>query len=211
MRVPIFFLILALSGCSLFYSAPKPVETKPLYEPLPDALDREYFHSPTGDLIGHYPKDWLQVNTEDVPELENILDVYTDADRSRAFVLTEIPGTAELRRRVERDGVLAIAEESLRLRRAKIPSLQLSREPAARLDHHILYASYEYETRSPDGATLKHRAATVSTGVRFYELAMVELRPMPRKTPDENFRLLQAVIAELEGTSNVGDTEIRGF
>jgi hypothetical protein len=209
MRTLILFLAAVLAGCSLFYSPPKPIETKPLYEPLPDALDREYFHSPTGDLLGRYPKDWLQVNTEEIPELENILDVYTDAERSRAFVLTEIPGTAELRRRVERDGIAAVAEESLKMRLAKIPALLVTREPTARLDHGILYSSYEYETRAKDGTTLHHRVACVGTGVRFYELALVELHSVPSRDAIENFRLLQAVIAGLEGTASVGNSVSR--
>lgn len=212
MRVITTFFLLALAiapGCSLFYSAPKPVETKPLYEPLPDALDREYFHSPTGDLLGHYPKDWLQVNTEEIAELENILDVYTDAGRSRALVLTEIPGTAELRRRVERDGIIAIAEESRRIRLAKIPTLVTTREPSARLDHGILYSTYEYDTYGKDGMALHHRVACVGTGVRFYEIALVELHPEAGRSANENFRLLQAVIAGLEGTASVGSAVSR--
>ena len=209
MRTLLLFLAVLLGGCSLFYSAPKPIESKPLYEPLPDAIDREYFQSPTGDLLGRYPKDWLQVNTEEIPELENILEVYTDAERSRAFVLTEIPGTAELRRRVERDGIAAVAEESLKMRMAKIPTLIVTREPTARLDHNVLYSSYEYETRAIDGATLHHRVACVGTGVRFYELALVELHAMPSREPIENFRLLQAVIAGLEGTASVGSSVSR--
>jgi hypothetical protein len=209
MRVITFFLAFALAGCSLFYTPPKPPETKPLYEPLPDALDREYFHSPTGDLLGHYPKDWLQVNTEEIAELENILDVYTDAQRSRAFVLTEIPGTAELRRRVERDGIVAVAEESLRMRSAKIASLSVTREPTARLDHGILYSTYEYQTQTKEGVILHHRVGCVGTGVRFYELAMVELHPTASRSSIENFRLLQAVIAGLEGTASVGNSVSR--
>ena len=209
MRTLLLFLAVAIGGCKLFYSPPKPIETKPLYDPLPDALDREYFHSPTGDLLGKYPKDWLEVNTEEIPELENILAVYTDVLRSRAFVLTEIPGTAELRRRVERDGIAAVAEESLKMRMAKIPTLIVTREPVARLDHNILYASYEYETRGKDGTQLHHRVATVGTGVRFYELALVELHSVAGRDPIENFRLLQAVIAGLEGTTSVGTSVSR--
>jgi hypothetical protein len=209
MRTLLLFLAFALGGCHLFYSAPKPIESKPLYEPLPDALDREYFHAPTGDLLGRYPKDWLQVNTEEIPELENIIEVYTDVERSRAFVLTEIPGTAELRRRVERDGIAAVAEESLKMRMARIPTMIVTREPLARLDHNVLYSSYEYETRAIDGSTLRHRVACVGTGVRFYELALVELHAMSGRDALENFRLLQAVIAGLEGTASVGSSVSR--
>src|SRR5947209_19039335 len=93
-----FFFALLFSGCSLFYPEHKQEKPKPIYELSSEPLDEEYFHSPSQDLIGHIPRGWLQVNTENIPELENILAIYTDPDRSSAMVLTEIPGIAGLRR-----------------------------------------------------------------------------------------------------------------
>src|SRR5438105_2327164 len=97
-----------LSGCSLFYSTPKVEKPKPIYEMSASSLDEEYFYSPADDIKGHYPAGWLQVNTENIPELENILTVYCDPERSSAMVLTEIPGTAELRRKIAMNGILAL-------------------------------------------------------------------------------------------------------
>src|SRR5438128_2156325 len=101
----LFLSFLLLSGCFLFYSQPKIEKKKPLYEMSASPLDEEYFHSPSGDIAGRIPKGWLQVNTEHIPELENILDVYTDPDRAFAMVLIEIPGTAELRRKIALNGI----------------------------------------------------------------------------------------------------------
>jgi len=49
----------------------------------------------------------------------------------------------------------------------------------------------------------------VGTGVRFYELALVELHSVASRDAIENFRLLQAVIAGLEGTASVGNSVSR--
>ena len=178
---------------------------RPPYEPIPNALDKEYFRSETGDLIGHYPHDWLQVNLENNPELEDITEVYTDAKRTNALVLEEIPGGAELRRKVERDGLIAIAEESIQLRIKKNRSFQVTKQPAKFETDGIEYASYEYSTTELGGTgQLRHRVICVSTGVRYYELAMVQLRLNNDNMGYlENFRLLQSVIASLEGTTRV--------
>src|SRR5687768_7212955 len=91
-----------LTGCQLFSPNSNVVQVKrPPYEAIPNALSEEYFHSPTGDIVGHFPKGWLQVNVENDPELDQILFIYTDAARANGLVLTELPGSAELRRLVE--------------------------------------------------------------------------------------------------------------
>jgi hypothetical protein len=199
----LFLAFLFFVGCSLFYSAPKVEKKKPIYEMSSSQLDEEYFHSPTGDIAGHIPKGWLQVNTENIPELENILGVYTDPDRSRAMVLMEIPGTADLRRMVERDGILALAEESFHIKSKKHPDISLSREPMAFTIDSMLFANYEYSQNLGLGV-LHNRVVAFSAGVRFYELAMIELRPANDPNQySENFRLLQSVIAGLEGVAMV--------
>jgi len=192
-----------LSGCSLFYTKPEVVIVRPPYEPIPNALDKDFFSSQTGDLIGHYPYDWLQVNLENNPELQDITEVYTDAKRANALVLEEIPGGAELRRKVERDGLIAVAEESIQLRLKKNRTFQVTKQPEKFETGGIEYSSYEYATTA-QGGTLKHRVICVSTVVRYYELAMVQLRLNNDNTGYlENFRLLQSVIASLEGTTRV--------
>lgn len=201
-------LLALLSGCSLFYTKPEVVVVRPPYEPIPNALDREFFRSETGDLIGHYPTDWLQVNLENNPELEDITEVYTDEKRANALVLEEIPGGAELRRKVERDGLIAVAEESIQLRVKKNRTFQVTKQPEKFETDGIEYSGYEYTT-SAQGGTLKHRVICVSTGVRYYELAMLQLRLNNDNIGYlENFRLLQSVIASLEGTTRVITTSV---
>ena len=199
-----FFLVSAaifISGCSLFYSKPEVKIVKPPYEAMANALDIEYFRTPTGDLIGHYPKDWLLVNTDSVAALENIAAIYTNAERQSAFVVTEIPGTADLRRKVERDGLIAVADESLLLKKKKNPTLSVVKQPEVFVTEGIQYGNYEYQTSADGSDILTHRMVCVSTGIRFYELGIVELhRSSDKMRYKENFRLLQSVIHALEGT-----------
>ena len=199
----LFLAFLFLTGCSLFYTKPKVEKAKPLYEMSATPLDEEYFHSPTGDVAGHIPKGWLQVNTENIPSLENILSVYTDPDRSRAMVLMEIPGTADLRRMVERDGILALAEESFNSKLKKHSNISISRQPKAFTADSMLFVNYEFiQQLDSNKGILHNRVVAFSSGVRFYELAMVELHPASDPNQYlENFRLLQSVIAGLEGVA----------
>jgi hypothetical protein len=202
-----FFLLtfLFFSGCSLFYTPPKPEKKKPIYEMSSFPLDEDYFHSPTGDIAGHIPKGWLQVNTENIPELENILDVYTDPERSFAMVLIEIPGTAELRRNVGINGILALSEESFATKQKKHPNVIMNRQPQSFTVDSMLFANYEYTQQLDSNKGILHRrVVTFAAGPRFYELAMVELRPAhDTDRYSENFRLLQSVIAGLEGVSTI--------
>ncbi len=200
------FLAFLLTGCSLFYSKPKAEKVKPLYEMSTTPLDEEYFHSPTGDIAGHIPKDWLQVNTENIASLENILSVYTDPNRSRAMVMMEIPGTADLRRMVERDGIIALAEESFQSKLKKHSDVTLTRQPVVFTVDSMLFANYEYTQQSEgEKGILHNRVVAFSGGVRFYELAIVELHPVTEPNQYlENFRLLQSVVAGLEGVAALG-------
>ncbi|MEP7234592.1 MAG: hypothetical protein ABI778_04780 [Ignavibacteriota bacterium] len=180
------------------------MEKKPIYERSSTPLDEEYFHSPTGDIAGHIPQDWLQINTENIPELENILDVYTDPQRSRAMVLMEIPGSADLRRKVERDGILALADESFHTKRMKHADLDMTRQPEVFTIDSLLFVNYEYSQKLSADQILHNRVVAFSAGVRFYELAIVELTPASDpKRYLENFRILQSVIAGLEGVAAV--------
>lgn len=199
-----YWALLFLSGCSLFYSSAKVEKKKPLYGYSSTPLDEDYFHSPTGDVAGHIPKGWLQVNTESIPELENVLAVYTNPDRSRAMVLTEIPGSADLRRKVERDGILALAEESFQAKLQKHTSLTITLQPEAFTIDSMLFVNYEYIQKLDSGGVLHNRVVAFSAGVRFYEIAIVELRPSSNPNQYlENFRILQSVIAGLEGVAAV--------
>jgi hypothetical protein len=204
----IFVFLLLLSGCSLFYSKPEVKVIKPPYDPIPNALDEEYFRSQSGDLIGHYPKDWLEANIENIEALEGLTQVYTDAARENAFIVAEIPGSADLRRRVDHDGLIAIAEESIQMRSRRKVTFTVTKQPEVFTEKNLHYASYEYETQDKENkSALKHRIVCVSTGVRFYELGILQLRSGTDKMAYlENFRLLQSVIAGLEGTAPVKAT-----
>ena len=193
-----------VGGCQVFKPEVKVEERRPPYEPLQNALSEEYFHSPTGDIVGHYPKGWLQVNVENDLELDQILFIYTDPARANGLVLVEIPGTAELRRLVERDGLVALTQESFRLKQAKSKSeLTITRQPEIFTLNGDLFASYEYSSVDGSGAKRFHRAAVFTTGMRFYELAMVQLKTQTEDIARENFRLLQSVIGVLEGVAQV--------
>jgi hypothetical protein len=198
-------LTFTAASCQLF--APKDVvveEKRPPYEPLPNALSNEYFHSPTGDIVGHFPKGWLQVNVENDPDLDQILFIYTDAKRANGLVLTEVPGSAEVRRLVERDGLVALTQESFRLKAAKSKQqLSITRQPEIFTLASDLFASYEYSTTDENGSKKYHRAVVFTTGDRFYELAMVQLNVQSEAAANENFRLLQSVIGALEGVAEV--------
>ncbi|MBS1903190.1 MAG: hypothetical protein JSS75_05755 [Bacteroidetes bacterium] len=186
-------------GCSLFYPAPvKLAEEKAFYDPYPSALSDDYFHSPVGDLAGHYPSGWLQTNIEHIQPLENVAFVYTDSIRSWALTLIEIPGSASLRRRYDQDGLLAVAEESINIHRSKIEGFRLERNPEVFTQYHRPFANYEI-SRGPDHI-LHSRYVVFTTGVRFYELGMVQLRQTAPAGPYlSNYRLLQSVIGSLEG------------
>lgn len=205
----LLFLAIALtitaSGCQLFAPKAKVVEEKRApYEPIANALSDEYFHSPTGDIVGHFPKGWLQVNVENDPDLDQILFIYTDAKRANGLVLTEVPGSAEVRRLVERDGLVALTQESFRLKSAKSKhELSITRQPEIFTIASDLFASYEYSSVDADGSRKYHRAVVFTTGDRFYELAMVQLRVQSEAQANENFRLLQSVIGALEGVAEV--------
>lgn len=195
---------LSLSGCQLFAPKAKVEERKLPYEPLQNVLSEDYFHSSTGDIVGQYPEGWLQVNVENDPDLDQIQFLYTDASRANGLVLTELPGSAELRRLVERDGLVALTQESFRLKSAKSKSkLSITRQPEIFTMNGDLFASYEYSSTDANGEMRFHRAVVFTTGVRFYELAMVQLKTQTEASAKENFRLLQSVIGVLEGVAQV--------
>lgn len=198
-------LAFASAGCQLFSSRTIVTEEKrPPYEPIANALSEDFLHSPTGDIVGHFPKGWLQVNVENDPDLDQILFIYTDAARANGLVLTELPGSAELRRLVERDGLVALTQESFRLKSAKSKlELSISRQPEIFTIAGDLFASYEYSSTDQNGSKKWHRAVVFTTGDRFYELAMVQLSVQTEAAAIENFRLLQSVIGALEGVAEV--------
>lgn len=199
------FASVSMTGCQLFAPKAKVVEEKRApYEPLANVLSDEYFHSPTGDIVGHFPKGWLQVNVENDPDLDQILFIYTDAKRANGLVLTEVPGSAEVRRLVERDGLVALTQESFRLKSAKSKQqLSITRQPEIFTIAGDLFASYEYSSTDADGSKKYHRGVVFTTGDRFYELAMVQLTVQSEAAAIENFRLLQSVIGALEGVAEV--------
>lgn len=191
-------LLLAASGCSLFYPSVKLIEEKPFYE-YGGQLEDDYFHSPVGDLAGRYPKGWLQANIEHIQDLENVGFVYTNIDRNWAMILQEIPGSADLRRRYELQGLLAIAEESINLHRTKNNNFSISRAPELFKQSRMRFANYEIVRGYADTATWS-RYVVFTTGIRYYELGMIQLRPVGPPNPYlENYRLLQSVISSLEG------------
>jgi hypothetical protein len=217
--MPLRTLFILVLACSMFAldscGSSKPIIKNSQYEALgPGALDTHFFHSPVGDIAGHYPAGWLLVNTEVLPEFQNLLFLYTDRTRTNGLVLSEIPGSAELRRNVERDGLLAIAQASIDLKTQKPSSkVKLTRAPELFAVKNKLFAGYEYTAPDSTGkAELNHRAVVFTTGVRFYELTLVELAPNGVQTDQrktENFRLLQSVIGALEGVVELKKMEMR--
>jgi hypothetical protein len=199
-------LIAAISvgcaGCSLFYSTPKLIEEKPFYD-RGGQLEFDYFHSPIGDVAGKYPKGWLQVNIEHIQELENVAFVYTDTSRTWVLTLEEIAGSADLRRRYELNGLLAIAEESINLHRTRTHNIAISRPPEVFKESRMRFANYEITRGSGDSLT-HGRYVVFTTGIRYYELGIIELRPHPSSESYlSNYRLLQSVISSLEGVPTV--------
>jgi len=207
------FLILAAiaSGCGLFTKAEKPVIQNP-YTIIPGALGEDYFHSPSGDIAGRYPKNWLQVDIRTIP-LQNVLEVYTDEDRSLALVLSEIPATGEFRRSVERDGMAALADQSFSLKSAKKPGLVISRPDQIYTENGKLVASYEYAENQADSLNRRvNRAVLFTTGSKFYELAMIEFQAAADSNQRVlNFRLLESVVASLEGVAEVRASDTTSF
>ncbi|MDP4199059.1 MAG: hypothetical protein Q8922_13935 [Bacteroidota bacterium] len=204
----LIFLTLFVTGCSLFGPTTKPLSPTSPYLPLPNALDENYFRSPSGDIAARYPKGWLRVDIRSIP-MENVLEVYTDPERERALVLAEIPATAEFRREVQRDGMSALTEQSFHLKSSRLPGkLSISRPTTLYTVKNKLFASYDYVENSPDSMHQRQHSVTLfTTGARFYELSMIELNvPRDPSVHVQNFRLLASVIASLEGAAEVRDT-----
>ena len=190
------------AGCSLFYTTPKLIEEKPFYESS-GQLEFDYFHSPIGDIAGRYPKGWLQVNIEHIQELENVAFVYSDTSRTWVMTLEEISGSADLRRRYELNGLLAVAEESINLHRTRVPNISLSRPPEIFKQSRMRFANYEI-TRATGDSLIHGRYVVFTTGIRYYELGMIELQPHSQGEGYlSNYRLLQSVISSLEGVPTV--------
>jgi hypothetical protein len=205
-------LVVFASGCSLFSKAEKPVVQNP-YTVIPGALGEDYFHSPSGDIAGRYPKGWLQVDIRTIP-MQNVLEVYTDQDRERALVLSEIPATAEFRRSVERDGMAALADESFASKSEKQPGKFIITKPdQVYTENGKLVASYEYAESQSDSLHRKeNRIVLFTTGSKFYELGMIELvAPSDTNQHTQNFRLLESVVASLEGVAEVHSTDTTSF
>ncbi len=191
------------AGCGLFGKANKPMPIVPPYPPLVDALDEEYLHSPTGDLAAHYPKGWLHVDIQTIP-MVNVEEVYTDPERRWALVLAEIPSTAEFRRSVARDGMMALPDQSFATKSAKAPGkLTITRPTEIYTENGKLFASYDYAEAGTDSLhRIENREVLFTTGSKFYELGMIELEP-PQNPGEQiqNFRLLESVTASLEGVA----------
>ena len=193
------------SGCSLFSKAEKQSLPTTPYPPLANARDQENFHSPSGDVTARYPKGWLHVNINTIP-MQNVLEVYTDPMRERALVLMEMPGSAEFRRNIERDGMRALADQSFAMKSAKLPGkLIITRAPEIYTVHNKLFACYEYADLSQDTLHRKeNRVILFTTGAKFYELGIIEFsQPKEPAEHIQNFRLLESVIGSLEGAAEV--------
>jgi hypothetical protein len=198
------FGVVVIGGCGLFGKATKPVPIAPPYPPLTNALDEEYLHSPTGDLAAHYPKGWLQVDIRTIP-MKNVEEVYTDPDRHWALVLAEIPSTAEFRRNVARDGMMALADQSFATKSAKASGLIITRPAEVYSENGKLFASYDYAESGTDSThRIENREVLFTTGSKFYELGMIELDTIPNPSETvQNFRLLESVTASLEGVAEI--------
>lgn len=195
---------LGLNSCGVFGKAQKPALPSAPYSAAYGVLDAEYFHSPSGDIAGRYPTGWLRVNIASVAS-EHVLFVYTDRERRRALVLSELPATAEFRRNVERDGISAIADQSFATKVARHPRLTIVHPTDIYTASGKLVATYEYAEPGDSTTRRVNRVALFTTGARFYELAMIELAdPRTASEHTTNFQILEAVIGSLEGVAQVG-------
>ena len=193
-----------VAGCGPAGNLRKVLPTPP-YSTMPGALDENYLHSPSGDIAANYPQGWLHVDIRSIP-LDNIEEVYTDPARRRALVLSEIPSTAEFRRSVERDGLVALADESFAAKSAKAPGkLTITRPTDLYTENGKVIASYEYAELGPDSTQLeRNRVVLFTTGAKFYELAMIELVPPATVAENiQNFRLLESVTRSLQGVAEI--------
>ena len=207
-------IVSSFAGCGLLSGGSGAARRETPYEPLPNALDEEYLHSPFGDVAAHYPAGWLHVDLQSVP-LDNVQEVYTDPQRRRALVLAELPATAEARRSVERDGMRALAERSFQAKLAKRSrGLVLTRPVELYTVHEKLFASYEYAEVAFDTLERReHRIVLFTTGAKWYELGMIELQA-PITGREEhllNFRLLESVVGSLEGAARIQTGEGSAF
>jgi hypothetical protein len=201
-----FILVLAgVSGCGMFGKAERQALPVPPYAPVAGALDESYLHSPSGDIAAHYPSGWLLVDTHTIP-LANVEDVYTDPQRRRALVLAELPSTAEFRRSVERDGMVALADQSFAAKSANSPGkLTITHPTDLYTENGKVFASYEYAELGPDSVRQEeNRVVLFTTGAKFYELGMIELTPPANPSESvQNFRLLESVTASLQGVAEL--------
>jgi hypothetical protein len=199
--LPLAFLAVS---CGILSKTEKASLPKSPYSALPAALSDEYFHSPAGDIAGRYPADWLRVDISSIP-MEHVLFVYTDRDRRRALILSEIPATAEFRRNVERDGITAVADQSFATKTARRAGLSIVHPTDIYTISNRLFASYEYAEPGDSTRRRINRVAVFTTGARFYELALAELSdPNSSTEHTTNFQLLESVIGSLEGVAQVG-------
>lgn len=197
-------MLAGLTGCGPSGNAIHPVLPIPPYPPS-GTLDEDYIHSPSGDIAAHYPKGWLHVDIRTIP-MDNIEEVYTDRARTRALVLAEIPSTAEFRRSVERDGMLALADESFATKSAVAPGkLMITRPTDLYTENGKVLACYDYSVLGADSSrAIQNRVVLFTTGAKFYELGMIELVPPKNPTAHvQNFRLLEAVTASLQGVAEI--------
>jgi hypothetical protein len=200
-----------IAGCGIFGKAVKPAAAPPPYPPLTNVLDEDYLHSPSGDIAAHFPNGWLHVDIQSIP-MTNVEEVYTDPDRRWALVLAEIPATAEFRRNVARDGMMALADQSFAQKSAKAHGkLVITRPAEIYSENGKLFASYDYaeagtdtNDRSPSLHRIENREVLFTTGSKFYELGMINVGTLasPAETV-QNFRLLESVTASLEGVAEI--------
>ena len=193
------------AGCGIFGKAEKQALPVPPYAPMAGALDESYMHSPSGDIAAHYPSGWLLVDIHTIP-MANVEAVYTDRERRRALVLAELPATAEFRRSVERDGMVALADQSFAAKSTNAPGkLTITHPTDLYTENGKVFASYEYAELGADSVRQEeNRVVLFTTGAKFYELSMIELAPATNPSERiQNFRLLESVTASLQGVAEL--------
>lgn len=204
-KTSVVLVALSLVGCGIFGKAERQTLPVPPYAPIPGAVDEAYLHSPSGDIAAHYPKGWLLADIRTIP-MANVEEVYTDHERGRALVLAELPETAEFRRSVERDGMVALADQSFAAKSANAQGkLVITRPTDLYSENGKVFASYEYAELGADSVRQEeNRVVLFTTGAKFYELGMIELAP-PKDSSEhiQNFRLLESVTASLQGVAEL--------
>jgi len=150
----------------------------PRYE-TPQPLTAETVKSLDGNISANVPEGWFAA-TDSVVAPQLLLWFVRD-DYAATMGLREINVEPDERKRIEEDGIKAVAEVSLALKRLHSPDgFRIVAEPETFKRRGEKYASYEY---APNGKDLVRVIVFAGKG-RYYEFSTLPLseRGMPEDT-----------------------------